>query len=287
MPPSGWRFPGGMALRMLDCGKGSRPAWRGVVLVVAAACLGALATRPAATQTNGFTASVAPVHRLPFAVGERLAFRVRIPSAWMSGQGVMSVDSTVLIRGTATYVLHFDFKARVGPIKASSDETSWLDIRRMAALQFVKRERSPLGNDDQSVELYPQEQQWVAADGRAGKSLSDAPLDELSFIYFVRTLPLAPDTVYTFDRHFESDRNPITVRLVSCETIATPDGPVPTLLVEMRVKDPRHYQGEGVIRINLTDDDQRVPVRIESVIPRIGSTIFTLESRSEPETGSR
>jgi len=243
--------------------------------------VGAAAPAGASAQSTSLAVAAlrgAPI--LPFAVGERLTYSVRIPSAWMSGHGVMSVDSLTDIRGTPTWVLHFEFKARVGPVKASSDETSWLDPLRLAALQFQKRERSPLGKDDETVELFPAEQRWLTTDGKSGTSPSTAPLDELSFIYFVRTLPLVPDTTYTFDRHFDAARNPISVHVIRRDTLTTSSGPVATVLVEMRVKDPRHYRGDGVISINLSDDAERVPVRIASTIPGVGTTIFTLDSRT-------
>jgi hypothetical protein len=50
----------------------------------------------------------------------------------------------------------------------------------------------------------------------------------------------------------------------------------------MRVKDPRRYKGEGVIRINLSDDDVRIPVRIESAMPVVGTAVMTLESFNNP-----
>ena len=50
----------------------------------------------------------------------------------------------------------------------------------------------------------------------------------------------------------------------------------------MRVRDSRRYKGEGVIRINLSDDSIRIPVRIESAMPVIGTAVMTLESFNNP-----
>ena len=51
----------------------------------------------------------------------------------------------------------------------------------------------------------------------------------------------------------------------------------------MKVKDPKRYGGEGgVIRINLSDDVYRYPVKIESHVPVFGSTVLTLEAFSCP-----
>jgi hypothetical protein len=46
----------------------------------------------------------------------------------------------------------------------------------------------------------------------------------------------------------------------------------------MRVRDERNYQGEGTIRLSLSDDVCRRPVRIESRIPGAGTVVLTLRS---------
>jgi hypothetical protein len=50
----------------------------------------------------------------------------------------------------------------------------------------------------------------------------------------------------------------------------------------MRVRDSRRYKGEGVIRINLSDDAMRIPVRIESAMPVVGTAVMTLQSFNNP-----
>lgn len=214
---------------------------------------------------------------LPFSIGEHLEYHVRLGKLGTTGQGSMSVSGPVDVRGTPVYLLRFDFRARVGPLKAVDETESWLDPRRMAALRFHKRERHPFSNSSQSVEMFPSEMRWVADGGDGGDSPTDAPLDELSFIYFIRTLPLLADSTYTFDRHFEVDRNPVTVRVVRLETIETKAGAYHTILVEMRVHDRRRYGDHaGIIRINFSDDRRRIPVRIESEMPIVGRAVFLL-----------
>lgn len=107
---------------------------------------------------------------------------------------------------------------------------------------------------------------------------TSAPLDELSFIYFVRTLPLEAGASYSLSRHYDPARNPVTVRVVGRGAVTVPAGRFETIEVEMRVRDPIRYRGEGVIQLHLTDDRRRVPVRIESAIPRVGRMVLSLES---------
>jgi hypothetical protein len=215
--------------------------------------------------------------QLPFAVGERLTFRARIARIGATGRATMWVEGPVSVRGRSVYVLRFEFQGGLGPVKAVDRTESWLDARAMTSVRFHKHERHPLSRFTERVELFPEQRRWEAEDGRMGDSPTDAPLDELSFMYFVRTLPLAGDATYRFNRHFEAGRNPACVRIVRRETLATPAGDFRTVLVELRVRDPRRYRGEGVIRINLTDDARRLPVRIESTMPIVGNAVLTLE----------
>ncbi|MFN2564687.1 MAG: DUF3108 domain-containing protein [Gemmatimonadaceae bacterium] len=217
-------------------------------------------------------------NQLPFAVGERLTFRAHAARMGITGRGAMCIEGPVSVRGRSVYVLRFDFQAGLGPVKAVDRTESWFDPVAMASLRFHKHERHPLSRHTERIELYPERRRWEAEDGRAGASPTDAPLDELSFMYVIRTLPLTPDATYRLDRHFESDRNPASVRVVRRETVKTPAGEFRAVLLELRVKDLRRYRGEGVIRIHLSDDERRLPVRIESTMPIIGNAVLTLES---------
>jgi Protein of unknown function (DUF3108) len=223
-------------------------------------------------------AAMAQQSPLPFAVGERLEYVGRVRG--ISGRGTMWVDGPVLVRGVSTYELHFDFTARVGPMSVTQRTVSWLDPERMAVMRFAKHERRILARRNEDVELYPSERRWRAKDGQSGESPTDAPLDELSFIYFIRTLPLGSDSTLSFSRHFDAQRSPTTVRVLGHEQIATATGSVGTTVVEMRVRDPEHYRGEGTIRFSISEDRCRIPMRIESTIPDAGTVVLTLANSS-------
>lgn len=259
--------------------QGLARAWGEGDIPRAAAC-GLLAGALVAIGAGAAGAQAAP--RLPFFAGERLEFAARVAKVRASGTGTMWVEGPVDVRGSQTLRLRFDFSARVGPVKAEDRTESWLDPRRMAALRFQKHERHVLAKHDERVELFPEERRWAADDGTGGASPTDAPLDELSFMYFLRTLPLDADTVMRFDRHFDRARSPTTVRVIGRDTVATPAGTFRGVVVEMKVKDPRRYRGEGTIRITLSDDAARIPLRIESQMPVVGAAVLTLRKHNQP-----
>ena len=217
---------------------------------------------------------------LPFSVGEKLTYEVHVSNGSKVGAATMWIEGPVDVRGTSTYLLRFDSKIRVAFIPAASRSSSWFDPVRGSSLRFFKHEQNPLARHDESVDFFPDQKEWKSATGESGQSPSNTPLDELSFMYFIRTLPMTPGATYSFNRHFDAARNPTRVNVIRREIIPTPMGELPVVLVEMRVRDPRHYKGEGVIRIHLTDDDCRLPARIESTMPVVGTAILSINSQN-------
>lgn len=219
---------------------------------------------------------------LPFFIGEKLSYDVRLARGNQIGQSTMWVEGPADVRGTSTYLLRFTSRVRVALFTGESNSESWFDPVRRSSLRYFRHERSILSHDDVSVNMYPDEKRWQTNDGTTGVSPSDSSLDELSFIFFLRTLPLTPGTSFSFDKHFDAARNPVVVNVIRREVTATPLGELHTVLVEMRVRDPQHYEGEGVIRFNFTDDDCRLPARIESMMPIVGKAIMSLKTENAP-----
>jgi hypothetical protein len=250
------------------------------------AALAALATLAMVLGVDAADA-VAQERPLPFAPGERITYQVKVSRVRGGGRSTMWIEGPMDVRGSEAWLLRFDFKAKVGPIGAEDRTSSWFDARRRSSLRYVKHERHPLSRHDEDVELFPEARNWRAKDGSSGDSPTDVPLDELSFMYFLRTLPLERESDWRFDRHYAADRNPTLVRVVKREEIRTAAGTWQTVQLEMRVKDPRRYKGDGVIRINLSDDACRIPVRIESQMPVIGSAVMLLESHNLQGCGAR
>ena len=221
-------------------------------------------------------ASAAGAQALPFAAGETCVYRGS-SALGRIGTGTMAVEPAQ-VDGARVLLLRFDFRGRVGPAGIEDHSRSWFDPATRGSRRFTKRERTPLTSRDEDVQMDPSTRRWTAAGGRGGAMSTDAPLDELSFIYFVRTLRLAPGDSYTLTRHYDAARNPVRVRVVGRGPIRVPAGVFQTIEVEMRVIDPVRYRGEGVVQLHFTDDARRILVRTESAIPRAGRMVLSLES---------
>jgi hypothetical protein len=219
----------------------------------------------------------AQVPALPFGIGEKLSYSIRSTGIGSGGKAVMAISGPADVRGTPAMVATFSISAHLALfLKGSVKSKSWIDPQSFASLRFTKVEHRPLSSANDSIEIFPAELRWVGMRSDSGVLASDTPLDELSFIYFLRTLPLVPDTLYSFDRFYDQRRSPTTVQVAQRETVTTPAGTFETVELDMHVKDPALDHGEGVVRVWVSDDRWRLPVRIESAMPGLGTGVFTL-----------
>ena len=218
----------------------------------------------------------------PFGEGERLTFLIHTKKFGDVGHAVMALSGPVDVRGTPTMLASFDASAGVAFLKGRDITRSWFDATRMASLRFEKSEKRPFSSARDSVEIYPSLRHWEGAKGDSGSTMSGLPLDELSFLYYLRTVSLVPDSVYSFDRHYDKRRLPTTLRMVKEETLKTVLGEFRTIEYEMKVVDARNYKDQGVVYIWISQDRCRLPVRIESVMPFLGNGIMTLQTATSP-----
>jgi hypothetical protein len=108
--------------------------------------------------------------------------------------------------------------------------------------------------------------------------LSSGALDELSVLYFVRTLRLAEGQTVTA-KVFASKKNwDLEVKVLRRETLETALGPRETFLVEPLLKFDGIFQQKGRVLVWLTQDPERIPVLMKSEI-KVGSFVSTLTRR--------
>ncbi len=219
---------------------------------------------------------------LPFSDGERLTFRIRASKLGNVGKAVMTLTGPVDVRGTETMLASFNASAGIPLFKGSDATRSWIDPARMTSLRFQKRERRPFSSADDSVEIYPGLHHWDGLKGDSGTTATDLPLDELSFVYFLRTLTLEPDSVYSFSQDYDRRRPPTTVRVVKHEVITTPAGTFKTVEYEVRLADRRDYKKSELLHFWVSEDRCRVLVRVESHMPMLGSSTMSLETAVTP-----
>jgi hypothetical protein len=238
----------------------------------------AMALLPHGPPVGGVGADASPALRV--IPGEVLSYSGDFGVFGRVGQGEMRVSGPECLRNRPVYRLDFSFSGRVMLMSIRDRTTSWIDAEHWVALRYQKEERHPVGSRTERVEILPEEGRWRGAGDEGGPLNGRLALDELSFIYLIRGLDLEPGESVELDRHFDAARSPVVVRHRGRDRIRVPAGTFDVLVLEMEVRDGERFGGAGRVVLHLSDDELRVPVRIASATPVVGSLVLVLEERT-------
>ncbi len=243
-----------------------------LAITVALTCVwGAAAPRPAAA--NG---AIAPV---PFGPGEKLDYRVTVGILGGAGRGSMEVAGIDTIHGNPCYQLRFDLKGGLLFAKVDDRLQSWLDVSTLTSRRFEQHQREVNYKRDSVTEFFPGERRWVRVDREESGDLpTNMPLDDVSFLYFVRTLPLEVGETYTFDRYYKEGGNPVILKVLRREKITVPFGKFQTIVVQPIIRAGGLFGEGGEAEVFLSDDDRRLLVQIRSKVPVLGHMNILLDS---------
>jgi hypothetical protein len=209
-----------------------------------------------------------------------------------AGTGVMELVGREVVDGHDTYHAVLRIQGGVGPARIDDrfeswiDAASWSDRSNLFSRRFVQDQRE-LGNRRQrDYAMSPERRQYRRADtGETLALATERPLDDVSVLYYARTLPLAVGDVYTIDRYYKADANPIVLRVLRRETVTVPAGTFKTIVVRPIIKTSGLFGEGGEAELFFSDDPRHTLVQMRSKVPLIGSLWLHL-SRYVPPTDS-
>jgi len=241
-------------------------------LCIAAAAVSASPRAPAPTP-------VAVAQQQPL---ERAEYQVKL-GALDAGTGQMEVVGHDTVDGHDTYHAVLHIEGGLGPLRIEDrfeswmDAASWNDRPRLFSRRFVQDQRE-LGNRRQrTYELSPERKHYRRVDTDETLALhTDRPLDDVSVVYLARGLPLKTGDVYTIDRYFKAEANPIVLRVLRRETVTVPAGTFPTVVVRPTIKTSGLFGEGGEAELFFSDDARHTLVKMQSKVPLIGSLTLLL-----------
>jgi Protein of unknown function (DUF3108) len=196
----------------------------------------------------------------PFAVGETLTYDASL-GYFPVGTATAAVTGLATERGREAFV--FAMTGEGGPpgVRVRYELTSWVGTARFASLRFHRRTLQGSRVNEERFQIVPDSGRYrVEGTGQDWTAPRDA-LDELAFLYYLRTLPLEVGRSYSLGRYFKTGFNPIQVRVTRQERRKLYDGrSVPCLAVEVRSRG-------SVMTAVFTDDERRLPVQLDLPLP--------------------
>jgi Protein of unknown function (DUF3108) len=236
-----------------------------VAFVTAALATPGLAQSPAAPAPTAVVGSPSRRAKVPFAVGEKMEYDVKF-GALRVGSAHMEVVALDNLRGrpawhTAFWVRGGNFLYRVNDVYES-----WMDAETLSSLRFVQQLQEGGKDTERRFEIYPERAVFVQTSKKPEKeepSVSN-PLDDGSFLYFLRTIPLVVGQTYDFNRYFRPDRNPVRIRVLRKETVSVPAGKFNAIVVQPMIKTKGIFSENGHAEVWLSDDDRHIMLQLKS-----------------------
>jgi len=216
---------------------------------------------------------------VPWGPGERLEYGVKL-GVFNAGDAYMEVFGVDSVRGEPSYHIQMALRASLlfGAAKLDDHWDSWIDTRLLLTRRYIRDLKEPGYTTYRQYEFYPEELYWERADNDESGALATAlPLDDIAFIYYVRTLPLEVGKTYTVPRYFKKEGNPVIIHVEGRDVRKTDAGTFNTIVVRPTIKTSGLFSEGGEAELHFTDDENRYLVYMRIKMPVVGSVTLHLD----------
>jgi hypothetical protein len=211
----------------------------------------------------------------PFRVGETLRYTAMLGYLPV-GSAAIAVTGLADERGAQTFVFTMSGEGGAPGFRVSYAMKSWVGTEQFTSRRFQRHIAQAGQITDERYVIFPDSARYhMEGDPRAWVTPSDA-LDELAFLYFLRTTPLQIGRTYTYSRYFRTGFNPVQVQVLRRETVDLPTGEqAPCLVLALSTRG-------GISELWLTDDARRLPAQLRIPLA-IGQVTLQLAGVTNPQ----
>ncbi len=245
---------------------------RGAIALLASAVASVAGAGPLAAQgaePDGWS----PEWQFP--VGERAVYDVTFGPVRV-GRSQIAVEAIERVGGTPAYRVAFEIEGGPFFYKIDDRTVSWIAPDPFRSLRFEQilaeggyRRHRRYNLDHETLTYTREDWDEEAAAYRAHARQRDVPmpvgaLDEIAYLFLVRSLPLEVGRRYQFERYFEEDGNPVIVEVVRRERVRVMGGRFDTIVVRPTIQTDGMFGEEGRAEVYISDDERRVIVQLKT-----------------------
>jgi hypothetical protein len=205
------------------------------------------------------------------AVGERASYELRLAGRSV-GTGALEVLGTERVDGHNTLRARLQVAGGFLFAKVNDRFESWIDPERLFSRRFVQDQKELTSRRYRDCRLAPEAKTYRQADtGEQGVLSTSEPLDDVSFLFYARTLPLRVGDVDTIPRYFKQGHD-VILRVLRRERVTVPAGTFETIVVQPTITNAGGLFGQGgQAEVYFSDDPARTLVMLKSKVPVVGS----------------
>lgn len=229
----------------------------------------------AALSAHAQAAIAAPVlFAAPFQPGEKLTYAVKV-GPFGHGTATMHLMPVDTVRGRNAYHSTFELKGGVLFLKISDYYESWFDVQTYASLRYRQDIDQGSYERHRTFEIFPDRQVFRENDKPEQPSVAQ-PLDDGSFLYFMRVFPFEMGKSYEWNRYFKPDRNPVRVTVARRERITVPAGTFDAIVLQPKIKAKGIFAEAANAEVWIADDAARTMLQMRTHLP-YGTVLFQLK----------
>lgn len=222
--------------------------------------------------------------RVPFDVGERLEYEVKFGFVSV-GTGSMEVVGYENVRDRPTWHTVFRVKGGTFFYKVDDRFESWIETTTLSSLRHKQDINEGHRDRERTFEIYPRRPSYIE-DNKPEKPSVPNPLDDGSFLYFIRTVPLEVGKTYEFNRYFRPDRNPVKITVLRRERIKVPAGTFDAIVIQPSIKSKGIFSENGRAEVWLSEDENRIMLQMKSKLSFGSLNLYLKSYRPAPTTAT-
>ena len=233
----------------------------GLLLILGWCSASGQATGDGAQRAIASTGSIERAF-LPFTPGEKLEYSISY-GALHVGHGTMELEAGDSVHGVPTY--HAIFRMSGGTLLFRVDDQieSWFDTTDFSTLRFRQHIHEGHYRAARDFEFDPARGEYLKV-GDTTYATVAKPVDDASFLYFVRTLSLNVGAEYRFDRYFQLSGNPIILRVLRTDRVKVPAGDFDAVVVQPIIATRGIFSRGGHAEIWLRADSAHEVLQMKS-----------------------
>lgn len=198
----------------------------------------------------------------PFRPGELALYSVEFSGIGI-GSGSIRVDSGETISGAPTWLLRFAVRGGLPFFRINDVMQSWYDPAGHFSRRFTQELQEGSKRYSRHFDFYP-ERLELDERGKGRAPSVAAPLDDASFLFFIRTQRLDVGTTYEWGRYFKPETNPVRLAVLRRERIRVPAGTFDAIVVQPLFKSRGIFSEGGRAEVWLADDSTRRVLQLRS-----------------------
>jgi hypothetical protein len=211
---------------------------------------------------------------VPWGKGEFLEYDLKV-GIFAAGSGRMIVMGLDTVRGRTAWRLRFNITGGIPGVRIDDSYDSYLDTQSLNSLRFVQ-DLNEVGKKRLRIyDIFPERKTFLEH-GREERASVDDPLDDASFFFFLRTIPLEVGKRYEFNRYFDPDANPVVIQVLRRERVSVPSGTFDAIVIRPIIKTSGLFAEGGRAEIWLSDDERHLLLRMNVKLGSIASLSLNL-----------